>query len=690
MASRRRKFLLTFTALAAVTTLFGSQAWAASGPSAAQSSVPAAVPATGTPQIQDGATEAIAQIGTTMIVGGSFTTVRNSGSTTNITRNRIFSFNKATGTVNTAFAPNFNGEVDALLAGPTSGTVYVAGQFTTLAGATVPTVVLLNLSNGSRVTTFAPGSITRGIVSLALVNGQLIVGGSFSTIGTTARTTLASLNPSTGALTNYVNGISITGHHNYGHVSQAEKDAMQPPPNCTTCTTPEEVQGRTQIARLAVNPQGTRMAVIGNFYTINGVTRDQIAMFNLNGTAATLDTNWASSAYSANCFWFLFDGYMRDVDFSPDGSYFTVAAAGGHEAINPLQAGCDSIYRFETNGSGSDVQPTWRQQSGSDSYYSVANTGTMVLAAGHPRWANNPYGFDGPMPGAVARPSIQGLDPVNGMPLAWNPGREPRAHGIEAVLVASDGIWMGSDTQYWGNEQYSRPRLAFFPLTGGYTPASTATAAASLYLANGTALTKRTLSGTTVGSDQSSTSPLNFSGVRGAVVIGNTLFYGSTSDNRLHSRPFTGAVGGTDTTVNPYSTVWDTVIDNGRTPPPGSPNTYLIGVPPDLYSSSGIGSLTSLAYDRSTGRLYYTLSGKSSLYYRAFSPDSGVLYPIANTVSAPDMTSTTGMSIVGGTIDFVNGGDLKTSSFGSAGFTGSVSTIESARSWAGTFFSYSS
>ena len=83
---------------------------------------------------------------------------------------------------------------------------------------------------------------------------------------------------------------------------------------------------------------------------------------------------------------------------------------------------------------------------------------------------NNSHGYDFAGPGAVPRPGIAALNPVNGMPFSWNPGRNPRGAGAYAVLATPTGLWVGSDTDYIGNRQYLHRKIAFFPLAGGEVP----------------------------------------------------------------------------------------------------------------------------------------------------------------------------------------------------------------------------
>src|ERR1700689_5237313 len=99
-----------------------------------QATVVNAAPATYTPDVNDGTVFSIGQSGSTVVIGGSFTSVSPHGSTTTFEDTDIAAFTAGTGALVTSFAPTVNGQVNTIIAGPTSGSVYVGGSFTLIDG----------------------------------------------------------------------------------------------------------------------------------------------------------------------------------------------------------------------------------------------------------------------------------------------------------------------------------------------------------------------------------------------------------------------------------------------------------------------------------------------------------------------------------------------------------------------------
>jgi hypothetical protein len=105
----------------------------------------------------------------------------------------------------------------------------------------------------------------------------------------------------------------------------------------------------------------------------------------------------------------------------------------------------------------------------------------------------------------------------------------------------------------------------------------------------------------------------NFSAVRGAFEIGNTIYYGTSTGN-FFQRSFDGRTFGTPSAIDPYDDpVWSTVQT-------GSGQTYR-GLKPSFYSE--LSSITSMFYWH--GRVYYTISGRSQMFWRWFEPDDGIV-----------------------------------------------------------------
>ncbi len=560
------------------------------------------VPSTLSPDVLDGAVNAIYDAGTKILAGGTFTRVRGRNSAEEVTRSYVMAFDKATGAVDPGFRPAVNGEVTSIVAGPTAGTAYLAGAFSTVNGVTRKKLALVDTATGAPVASFVPPSFNGQIKDVAMVGTRLLVGGVFTNAGAAnPRGGLASLNATTGTLDSYLT-VKLTGHHNWTSAAGGSKAAVG-------------------VQDLAVSPNGGQLVVIGNFKNANGVLHDQVVRLTLGATATI--ANWNTDRYGPACTWKSFDSSVREVDFAPDGSYFVIVASGG------LSTGtlCDTAARWNATATGAGLQPAWIAYTGGDSLMSVAVGEQAVYVGGHMRWMNNTTGRNAAAIGAVARPSLAALDPVNGIPLAWNPGRHPRGIGVGELYLTPAGLWLGHDLPWIGNSEHRRERIAFFPLTGGTAPHSTAPRPlpGNVYLAGGTVgqgadgIVRRSYDGAgaagptaVVGNPDGTV----WSNSHGAFWVGGTLFYGLGS--ALWRRGFDGTTLGPATMVDPYHDPrWDGVQTGS-----GTTQTYL-GVTVGFYP--GIPTVTGMTY--AGGRLYYTISGQAGLFWRWFSPDSGVLGP---------------------------------------------------------------
>jgi PKD repeat protein len=788
--------------------------------------MPGDVPTKKTPWVLDGEVSKIVQVGGTMIAGGLFTQVTDPMNGAPYTRQNLFAFDAVTGLVSQTFTPTVDGQVQQLLPGPTADTVYVAGDFTKINGKGPNHLQLLDVRTGLAVTSFKAPSTNGGIETMEQLPGnRLFIGGFFTTIGGAAHGQLATINATTGAFDPFLD-IVVSGHHNTGAGAQAPVGPRES----------------------GVTPAGDRLVVTGNFRTVGGLARDQIVMIDLSGANAVVSTTWNTTLYTPICSPNAFDSYMRDVELSPDGSFFVVATTGGPHAGTL----CDTAARFETYAAGAALTPTWTDTSGGDTLWGVEITRSAVFVGGHNRWMNNPSGADFAGQGAVPRPGLSALDPETGVPLKWNPGRNPRGEAAYEIYETDAGLWVVSDTAFIGDNRYQRPRIAFFPYSEGYDTASkssgtlpgniyvgapvtasnvlyrvnaggaalastdtgpdwaadntttsvfrnsgstTATwgplAATSLVnvpastplgiwtserndpiggnelqwtfpvaagtstqvrlyfasrsialrrftvLVDGTArltgydpnidpgVNRGTMKSfditsdgtvnidlvhvlgnpeinaveivnTAVGPSATTASIVRFDGttvaarsnvgtgtfdwtaVRGAVMVGRTLFYGQT-DGFLWRRSFDGSSFGSPTQVNPYvDPLWNTV-QTGSGP---TGQTYL-GVLPTWYGQ--LGTVTGMFYDH--GRIYYTRSGQGSLYWRWFSPDSGIIGGVENTAPGGNVSwsATKGMFISGSTLYVVSSttGQLLKIPFANGAPTGTSAVADATTDWRG-------
>jgi len=175
-------------------------------------------------------------VGDTVYAGGSFSNARPAGASpgqSTVARGNLVAFDINTGTM-TSFAPSFNGQIRAMAVSPDRTRLYVAGEFTTVNGTSRRRIAAFNVATGALVTSFAP-PVNYDVDAVVATDSTVYAGGSFLGVGSQDRQYLAAFNASNGALLDWA-------------------------PQATGGT----------VNALAINPQGTKIAVGGSFTALNG------------------------------------------------------------------------------------------------------------------------------------------------------------------------------------------------------------------------------------------------------------------------------------------------------------------------------------------------------------------------------------------------------------------------------------
>ncbi|MFL6179801.1 MAG: PKD domain-containing protein [Actinomycetes bacterium] len=548
--------------------------------------IPSQNPIDITPHVLNNQARSIAQVGDRVVIGGSFTQIQNANSSAILDQPYLFSFDPVTGKIDQNFLPNVNGEVTTVLAHPDGNKVWVAGAFSKVNGDVHSRIVLLNINTGNAVSTFDPPNVSAEISSMKLANGQLYIGGDFASIGTTARQGLATLDPVTGALTDHMQS-DISG-------------TLQPG------------DGVPSVKAFDISPDGSRLVAIGNFNTVDGQSRSQLAMWNTSGAVATLQ-NWGTTRYGNDCNP-VFPTYMRDIDFAPNGKFFVVVTTGSYR----FGQMCDTAARWDMKGSGVNRIPNWVTYSGGDTFTSVEVTGPMAYLGGHFRWLNNPYKGDAAGSGAWPTEGLAVADTRNGLPFSWNPGRD-RGLGVFDFLPTDSMLWSVSDTNNWAGE--FRPRLAGFPFNSNLIPADNLGKLPGdvWQLGNipgGGSSDQRGVGfdGTAVQSQTTAAGAENWANVRGAFAVDGTV-YTAWSDSTFTAQSWDGSTFGPPQDINLFA---------GDPSTAGYPNNFI----------NDLAKITGIFYDPVRARIYYTMQGSTTLWWRPFTPESRVVGAARRSITA--------------------------------------------------------
>ena len=573
--------------------------------------LPSSNPVNNTPRALDAQARSVVQVGNRIVVGGSFTEIQNAGGGAVINQRGVFAFRPDTGKVDTDFFPTLNGDVTTVLPHPDGDKVWVAGAFSRVNGDHHSRLVLLDVATGQAVESFDPPAISAVVTSMKLSRGRLFIGGDFATVGGRARRAMASLDATTGALTNAMKSV-ISG-------------------------TLMANRGSPSIKAFDVSPNGNRLVAIGNFTEVDGEARSQLAIWNTAKSTAVLK-NWATKRFRDVCSP-IFPTYMRDIDISPDGTFFVVVTTGSYRSGRL----CDTASRWALGGKGLQRLPTWVNYTGGDTLTSVEVTGPMAYIGGHMRWLNNPFRGEGAGSGAWPTEGLAVVDTRNGLPFSWNPGRS-RGLGVFDFLPTESVLWSVSDTNTWAGEY--RPRLAGFPFDDATLPADAIGGLPGdvwqLGAIPGGADDDQRMSrfdGTKVKAQAPSAGDHPWSVVRGAFAVDDTV-YTAWADGTFTAQSFDGARFGNRQQIDLYA---------GGQGSAGYAKNFVNDIP----------TITGMFYDPRRARIYYTMRGSSSLYWRPFTPESRVVGAARGTLGNPGRLSPAkvrGMFLTGGQIYFASRG----------------------------------
>ncbi|MGH9246098.1 MAG: hypothetical protein ACRD29_17650 [Acidimicrobiales bacterium] len=554
------------------------------------------------PRIQDGTVLAITQAGDRIFVGGTFTGVRNFNSDRVITRVGLFAFDRHTGLVIDAFAPVLEGtgKVGGLDVSADGQWLYVGGAFQMNGGAT-RNLAKVSTTTGALDPQFRANASSQ-INDLELTGSRLIVAGHFGMVRGVPRDRLAAVDPATGIVDSTLN-LPVT---------ESRDD------------------GRTSVRELDVSEDGQWLVVVGAFQEVAGYEREQVAVIDLTTSPVTV-ADWATNRYSADCSRSTRDTYTHDVAFSPDSTFFVVVTSGAFFRDTL----CDTSARWEVNQTGTNLQPTWVTYTGGDTLFHAYVTNHAVYVGGHERWQNNPTPSprgDNDGPGSVSRQGIGALDPISGVPLSWNPTRT-RGTGVQAFHANDEYLYVGSDTLYFNYQR--RDRLAIVPVAGGIQnpPPQAIDLPVNVYLArtDGT-LYESSFNGTNFGDFTPLSGPgvdgIDWSPTRGAFVQHGELVT-FARNSAYYARSFDGATLGPETNLSTSVGYVDTSDD--LTP---------------YDQPFNVDTTRTVAY--ANGRLYYTRTNSSSLWWRWYSLESRIIGAQEYVASdGIDWRNATGLEIAG-------------------------------------------
>lgn len=335
----------TAAAIVLSSVLVASPAFADSNPTdPTNPATPTTVTADALPAPQiDGVVWTQKIVGNTVFAGGNFQNAQPAGAAAGVNtvpRTDLLSYNLTTGVLNTGFAPTINGQVKTIAPSADGSILYIGGTFTTVNGVARSRLAALNATTGALITSFNPAP-NYTVAAIVVSGGNVFFGGGFTAVGNKARSRVASVVASTGAL------------------------------NAWAPTTDASVTA------LAASPDGTKIIIGGTFATLNGSGNPGYGLGAVDSTTAAL------LPWNVN-------GLIRNAGTQSSITSLTSDSTGLYGSGYVFGAGGNLEGSFRADWANGDL--VWVEDCHGDTY-STAVTNNAEYVAGHPHYCGNIGGF---------------------------------------------------------------------------------------------------------------------------------------------------------------------------------------------------------------------------------------------------------------------------------------------------------
>jgi uncharacterized delta-60 repeat protein len=439
---------------------------------------------------------------------------------------------QADGTRDNTFAPTGSGLNDGArtMALLPNGQVLVGGDFTTYNGVSQNRLVRLN-ADGTLDNTFAVGTGFDGdVVCLALLpNGQVLVGGRFTTYNGAARNRMVRLNTD-GTLDNTFavgtgfdasvtclglqpDGKALVGGFFYSYNNVPHEDIVRLNADGTLDTGFAVGSSFNNGAySLALLPNG-QVLVGGGFTTYNGVTQNRLVRLNTNGT---LDNTFAVGTG--------FDSSVLALALQPDGK---ILAAGNFTSYQDDAAAPDGLLRLTATGA---LDQGFNY--GGRGLKEASNYCLLVQADGKIVVGGTTTAYNTSVVGKMVRVNTNGTPDTTPMPTpasyTWSPGGQTTA----SITVSQPGTYAVSATTAGSCPVQSNSVVLTLP-----TPTIS-----SLTVLSGSVGTSLNITGT------------NLTGATAVAFNGTTATYTVNSATEITATVPAGATSGTVSVTTPGGT----------------------------------------------------------------------------------------------------------------------------------------